>query len=121
MNWVLVFIGGGTGALCRWAVSLINPMSSEGFPVNTTIVNLVGCLLIGIAAAVLVEGNQKMQLLLIMGFLGGFTTFSSFGLDLFRLIEQQQWQMAVIYVLLSNLVGVLLVLIGYKVTNLCIA
>ncbi|MFY0644812.1 MAG: fluoride efflux transporter CrcB [Bacteroidia bacterium] len=120
MNWIWVFIGGGTGALCRWGVSLLNPSSSVGFPVNTTIVNLLGCLLIGIAAAALVGTNQKLQLFLMLGFLGGFTTFSSFGLEIFRLIEQHQWQTAVIYILISNLVGVALVVVGYKLTNLCL-
>ena len=59
MNWIWVFLGGGAGALCRWGISLASPASDAGFPVSTTVVNLLGCLLIGIGSSLLLDVNQK--------------------------------------------------------------
>ena len=114
MNIGLIFIGGGLGAALRWWVS--SEVSSEAFPYGTLTVNLVGCLLIGVASAMLVS-QPRMSLLIITGFLGGFTTFSSFGLDAIGLLQQSDYKRFLTYVLSSNVLGVLLVVLGNKVAS----
>lgn len=114
MNVVLVFLGGGLGATARWYFT--SGISSEGFPFGTLAVNLIGCLLIGLIGAVVLD-QPKTGLLLVTGFLGGFTTFSSFGLDAFGLLQLGEYKKFLSYVVLSNLGGVLLVVLGYKIAS----
>ncbi len=111
MNVVLVFLGGGVGAALRWWMS--SSIQSDFFPYGTLSVNLLGCFLIGILSVSLFE-NPKLGLLLITGFLGGFTTFSSFGLDAFELLQGKAYKTFFTYVLSSNLLGILLVMVGHK-------
>lgn len=115
MNWIYVFIGGGIGAALRWGVVSMFT-TSNGFPAGTLMVNLVGCLLIGILSAFLVSHELRWGLLLITGLLGGFTTFASFGLDLYRLMQNGQMGYLITYFTLSNVVGLLLVIIGHRLT-----
>ncbi len=106
MNAVLaIFLGGGLGAVSRhfsiiWAARLFG----EGFPAGTLLVNVAGSLLIGF----LLEGSAlkwnlplELRALLVTGFLGGFTTFSAFSFDFYKLVGTAQMQMAAIYVMLS--------------------
>jgi len=115
MNLLYVFLGGGLGAACRWFAST-QMSSASGFPTGTLAVNLVGCLLIGLASAYLVN-QPKLSLFLIVGFLGGFTTFSSFGLDAWRMLNLGDYKNLVTYLLLSNVIGILLVIFGHKIGN----
>jgi CrcB protein len=116
MKFLLVFIGGGLGAAARFGVSETIKTTSQ-FPWNTFAVNLVGCFLIGLLSYYAVRGNQTVFLLGIVGFLGGFTTFSSYGIELFRMIETQEWKTGISYFLLSNVLGIMLVYIGYMVSS----
>ena len=111
MLWV--FIGGGIGAVLRWLFSS-SLESSSSFPLGTFSVNMLGCLLIGIFSAFLLEHSTKWELLVIVGFLGGFTTFSSFGLDMFKLIQTADYKNLLSYIVLSNVLGLILVIIGNR-------
>ena len=86
-----IALGGALGATLRYLVGLgLEQRLGSGFPFGTLTVNLVGCLLIGLLAALFVdatEGREQLRLFLIVGCLGGFTTFSSFGLDTLRLLQ----------------------------------
>ena len=117
MNLIYIFLGGGLGAAARWGIAQIVNTPLNGFPYSTLAVNLVGCFLIGIASVFLLQNNDKLQLLLVVGFLGGFTTFSSFGLDLFKMFEQGNWKMLFSYFILSNVIGLLLVVVGNKLMS----
>ena len=112
-----VFLGGGIGAACRWGFSLLNQHQKSEFPTATLAVNLLGCFLIGVASSFIIQQNSRLHLLLIVGFLGGFTTFSSFGLELFRMQAAGNWKMFTAYFLLSNVLGILLVVIGNKIVE----
>lgn len=93
---VLVGLGGAVGSVLRYAVSLAFATSS--FPYATLLVNLTGCLLIGLAlpawnrAPVL---SDHLRLILVVGFLGGFTTFSAFGHETAVLLQQNPLRAAV--------------------------
>lgn len=111
-----VFIGGGLGAVCRYLLSKrINELRlPTAFPFGTFIVNMLGCFAIGfLFQAISREALPKrVQLFLMTGFLGGFTTFSSFSLESAQLISSGNYAAALANVLLSVAPGVVLVSLG---------
>ena len=117
---LLVGAGGFAGALARWglgtAIKTGLGESHNHFPYPTFAINLLGCLAIGIAYG-LWEANTTLRLLLVVGFLGGFTTFSAFGLETLSLIRSGAVANAALYVGLSTGLGVLLVWMWLKVTG----
>lgn len=116
MNAAFIFLGGGLGAVCRWLVSGYFT-SDSNFPTGTLVVNLLGCFLIGVLSYYAIKGHSVVYMLGIVGFLGGFTTFSSYGYDLMRMLESGLTKNFMLYFLTSNVVGILLVYVGYKVAN----
>lgn len=120
MNWVLVALGGGIGAMLRYAFSLWLLKPQALFPWQTWWVNLVGCLCAGIFFACSQKYpvlQQETRLLVMVGILGGFTTFSSFGLETFQLLKQGQISIAIVYVISSVLIGMLLLAVSYYMTQ----
>ena len=115
---ILVGLGGFAGATARWGLStaMKATLDVSAFPYPTFIINLLGCLAIGIAYSLL-ENNEALKLLIVVGFLGGFTTFSTFGLEIFSLIRLQSVTTAALYAGLSSILGVLLGWAGYRLTN----
>ena len=85
---IYVGIGGFLGAISRWSLGsmLKKTLGDPSFPYPTLLINLIGCFAIGLAYAIW-ENNKVAQLFIIIGFLGGFTTFSTFGLELLTLIR----------------------------------
>lgn len=113
---LLVGAGGFVGAVSRWGLGeLIRSKMGEelSFPYPTFAVNLLGCFLIG-AAYALWGKHEGLRLLLIAGFLGGFTTFSAFGWETLSLLRSGAVGLAAIYVGLSSALGVVLVWLGWK-------
>ena len=95
MNYIIVFIGGGIGSILRYLVSTVaKNFTSISFPFGTLTVNIVGSFLMGIVTALLINkitvNNESIRLLLAVGFLGGFTTFSSFSIETITLIEKHE-------------------------------
>src|SRR5690242_2628859 len=82
MRYLLVMLGGGAGTVARYAAaSAIMARAGSRFPLGTVIVNITGCFLIGVLMTLLTERynlDPNLRLLLVVGFLGGYTTFSSF-------------------------------------------
>ena len=120
MNWLLVACGGAIGASLRYGVSLFIIPSYAGFPWATWIINIVGCLIAGIFFAVSMKYpilQNEARLFLMVGILGGFTTFSSFGLETFQLLRHDQIMLAGLYVISSLIIGILVLGIGYYITH----
>jgi CrcB protein len=119
-NLLLIFIGGGVGACLRWLLTVaINTHTNSSFPFGTLVVNLLGCLLIGLLAGFFehLRAPTELTLFIITGILGGFTTFSSFGLETVRLLRSQHFLSAAIYVVTSNVAGLALAAAGYARTH----
>jgi CrcB protein len=91
MTWLLVFTGGGLGALLRYEVGgWVQARAGTGFPWGTLAVNAIGCLMIGCLATWIDErsgANPAWRSFAIPGLLGGFTTLSAVGLETLRLVE----------------------------------
>jgi len=116
MNLSLVALGGAAGSMLRYltvvgAARLFGP----GVPLGTVAVNVVGSFLIGVLAIWLMGNRVWAYPLLVTGFLGGFTTFSAFSLEAFRLWETGQPAMAAAYVAGSVALGIGALLAGLAV------
>ena len=111
--------GGALGSGLRYLIAGgIQGGMSSGFPAGTLAVNIVGCLLIGLLGAgfgSLWEVSETTRLAVIIGVLGGFTTFSSFGNDTLNLLNSGRVTEAAIYVIASNVFGILAVWLGTQV------
>jgi CrcB protein len=116
MVWCSVMAGGALGSAARYAISLgLNPAPGAGLPWGTLLANVLGCLLIGWLSQVLGGASEAVRLGILVGVLGGFTTFSSFGLETIRLVEAGQLSAAAIYVVVSNLGGLAGAWIGWRI------
>ena len=109
---LLVGAGGAIGAVCRYGISLI-PLRCA-FPVLTLLTNLLGAVVIGIAVGAITAAGPGERALLFWktGVCGGFTTFSAFSLEAFRLLEGGQLFLAAAYILSSLLLCLLGVWLG---------
>jgi CrcB protein len=103
MNWIAVAIGGALGAMARYGVStLVFDASSQRFPYATLSVNVLGSFLMGILFVVIAEKGllpPEMRSILMVGFLGAFTTFSTFSLDALGLWQNGHLLLALVYAL----------------------
>jgi fluoride exporter len=123
MNWLLVACGGAIGASLRYGAGFLISKPQSLFPWTTWTVNLIGCLLAGIFFAFTLRYpvlQNETRLFLMVGILGGFTTFSSFGLETFQLIRQEQLTTALIYAVSSMVLGVIILSLGFYIANLCL-
>ena len=114
-KFLLLAIGGATGTLLRYSLSgFIHKNIQEIFPWGTLVVNLLGCLLIGVLWELFQDGiiTANMRLFLFIGVLGGFTTFSSFTLETFNLLKDGEFRFVLLNVFLSNFLGIALVFVG---------
>lgn len=107
MTLIWIAMGGALGAVSRYLVGLaVMQWMAKPFPYGTLSVNLIGSLAIGIAYVLLVQnqwGSGHYKALAMVGFLGAFTTFSTFSLDSIGLIQQERWLAFLSYVGVSLL------------------
>lgn len=119
---LLIGLAGLLGTLCRyWLSGAVARRYGETFPAGTLVVNALGCLLIGFLFHLLQERylvGQTARTVVLVGFLGGFTTFSSYGLQTFTLLRDGEFAYAALNVVASNLLGLLLVWGGYALAKL---
>lgn len=119
---LLVGLGGCLGAVGRYLIGgwVLRWAGPQAMPWGTLLVNLSGCLIIGLLAGLATRIpalDGPLRLFLFTGLLGGFTTFSAFGLETVELLRRGDLASAVIYVLASVLLGLLLVAAGLKAAS----
>jgi fluoride exporter len=122
LKWSLIAVGGGFGSMLRYAMQGFakQVFADSVFPVGTVCVNVLGCLLIGLLAGYF-SGPQlvreEYRIGLTVGVLGGFTTFSTYGLETFNLANGGEFRLAALNIVLSNVIGLLAVVIGYRLAE----
>lgn len=118
---LLVGLGGGLGSICRYlAGTFIQQQSSSTIPIGTLAVNILGSLLIGLLMGIVGKNfscSMDIKLLLITGFCGGFTTFSTFSAENFQLLQNGQYSSALIYTLSSVTLGIIAMGGGWWITK----
>lgn len=117
----LIFVGGGLGALARYGLSGWMQRWFEGpLPAGTFLSNAIGCLLIGFLATAMtgpVFVREEYRVALLVGLLGGFTTFSSYAWESFSLLADRQYWAGCANLLLHNAVGLSAVLMGSRLAG----
>lgn len=118
MKPVLVGIGGVCGALCRWWLgSLLQGRQAGVFPWPTFLINVSGCFVLGLVMSILAtrvpaDLREPLQLALGVGFLGAYTTFSTFAFEATALLQSGAWHLAIWYIGGSVLLGMLAISAG---------
>ena len=122
MTWLAIGLGGALGSMARHGVNMIvTRIAGQAVPQATAIVNLVGCLVIGLLAGSVAAETLRLsttaRAFVFVGILGGFTTFSSFGLDTFVLVQDGQRSRALLNVLIQVGLGLPAVFVGYAIAQ----
>jgi CrcB protein len=121
MKWLLIAFGGAAGAVLRFALTSWGQRVFGGpFPVGTVAVNTLGCLMFGFMGAMLAtqwQVREEFRLAILIGFLGGFTTFSTYSAETVALVGEGDWWNAAANLLVSNVLGLLAVLAGFRLAG----
>ena len=118
--YLLVALFGAAGSVLRYSLYLITPRFFYlNFPVSTVIVNLLGSFFIGVCISLFDKSiiTENIRIYIAIGLLGGFTTFSTFSMDLFNLLNKSLYVEMISYLVLSVFGGILLFFAGYKITS----
>ena len=116
-NVLLVFFGAGLGGVLRYGLSNgIHILLGRNFPYGTLTVNISGCFLMGLLSTILldhVDGmSSQLRALLLIGFLGSYTTFSAFSMETLNLFESGNWFGAITNILSNTAISLLAVWLG---------
>lgn len=117
---LLVGLGGFVGAAARYKLGgfVFHHAAQWKFPLSTFLVNLLGCLIAGLLAGLVEKHDMlsaELRILLFTGILGGFTTFSAFGLETVSLLQSREPLVATLYVLASVVCGIAVLWLGIKI------
>ena len=112
---LLVFIGGGLGAVSRFLVTTALAGKLGNFPLGTLAANFFGSLLMGLVVGLLAGRFESVRLFVAVGFLGGFTTFSSFSAETLALIQGGQIFSAAVNIIVSIVAGLAACAVGLKI------
>lgn len=122
MTYAWIVAGAALGAPLRYFVqSRIQPLAGEGFPTGTLVVNVSGCIAIGLLLTLAEQRSWltgETRLMLVTGFLGGYTTFSAFGWETYQLLRDDAILQAGAYVFASVVVGLLGVWLGVIIARI---
>lgn len=118
-NIILIIIAGGLGALARYGLSiLVQSISSRPFPWGTMVVNVLGCFVFGVLWSFL-EGrlsiSAETRAIILVGFMGSFTTFSTYMFETSQLLKESQWLSVIGNVAGQNIVGIAVLFLGLAI------
>lgn len=119
-TFTLIAVGGALGTVARYELSLAVPVATGTFPTTTLVINLVGALLLGVllgGVARNAANDRIMRPLLGVGFLGGFTTFSTFSVETAQLARHGHAALAAVYVIASITLGLVAARAGERLVH----
>ena len=118
-TYLLVFLGGGLGSICRFGLGQVLAGHRLQFPWATFAANLLACLLLGALVGLSLKGRLggPASVFLMAGFCGGFSTFSTFSNEAVQLLLAGQWLRAMVYAVASLVVCLLAIYLGLKITG----
>jgi len=120
-KWLLIALGGSIGSMLRYAVQgWVQRLTDGSFPTGTFVVNMLGCLAIGFLSGFFASPQlirEDYRIGITVGILGGFTTFSTFGLESFNLVNDGELRLALVNVLASCAIGLAAVWAGYRLAE----
>lgn len=120
MNWLVVALGGSLGAMARFGVSMLLPHVPGKLPWATFGINILGSFLMGVFFIVIIEKAllpPYWRHIIMIGFLGAFTTYSTFSMETFQLFHGGYWRMALAYMFLTPIFCVMAAISGYSLVN----
>ena len=121
MNLLWIALGGAFGALARYGVGgFVQSRMNAIFPYGTLIVNLSGCLIMGIVTGLITDQvlvSPTIRYLVPIGFIGAYTTFSTFELETYRAIESGAWLIGATYAAISVFVGFFAIWLGFAIAR----
>ena len=115
----MVFIGGGLGSICRYSIAKWLDNYNGAFPMATFLANVVSCIILGLFIGYHLKSGltANYKLLIITGFCGGFSTFSTFSFETLDLMQNGDYTNAFLNIALSLFVCLLCIFIGVKITS----
>ena len=120
-RYVMIAIGGAIGAIARYQLAaMIQARIPAGFPWGTFIVNITGCLVMGVATTLLAERlvvHPNWRFLIPIGFIGAYTTFSTFEMETFRAVTEGSWLIGAANVVGSVVAGYVALWLGVTLTR----
>lgn len=121
MRIALIALMGAVGTLTRYGLQgVVQQRTGSDFPTGTLLVNLTGCLLLGFLGQLTLNRmviSPEWRIAMTIGFFGGYTTFSSFGWETAKMLQDGEWMYATAYVGASVVAGLLLTLAGIHAAN----
>jgi len=117
---ILIAVGGAIGSLLRFTITELVVKTGFSMPWGTILVNLTGCFIIGLIWGVFntLEIGYNTRLFVFVGLLGSFTTFSTFALENFHLLRNEDIPFMVFNISISNVAGILLVFAGFYISKI---
>ena len=120
IEFLAVFVGGGLGSLVRFSISKMLPTPEGAFPMATLIANSLSCVVLGIGWMYFSQKtgfSPVIRSLIMVGFCGGFSTFSTFSLETLKLIQAGHIGLAITYIFASVAICVAILLMIYRIFN----
>ncbi len=119
MSIFYIAFGGAIGSLARYLMGVFLQNTKSGFPLSTLLVNVIGSFAIGIIFYILKDSNnENLKAFIIIGFLGGFTTFSAFSIDVLNLIIEKQYFTSMLYISMTFICSLSAVFLGFLFVRL---